>query len=173
MNPALQFLARFLSATVQVLSKSGSTCASLGDGPNIIRKAETYGRSPLQLESSYINPSPKSHNPPPPLILRSHSFSWSETLTSICVALQEVPSCAFAHDSRLCRRRVVQGALANFHRLRGWLRTPTTSPERPRGWPPAGFLTGEAAHAPKANQQSLRIVRCPFLEPVSVINRPF
>ena len=90
MNPALQFLARFLSATVQVLSKSGSTCASLGDGPNIIRKAETYGRSPLQLESSYINPSPKSHNPPPPLILRSHSFSWSETLTSICVALQEI-----------------------------------------------------------------------------------
>jgi hypothetical protein len=95
--PALQFLARFLSASVQVLSKSDSSrtvtdMCILEDGPNIIRKAETYGRSPLQLESSYINPSPKSHNPPPPLILRSHSFSWSETLTSICVALQEIPS---------------------------------------------------------------------------------
>ncbi len=144
MNPALQFLARFLSATVQVLSKSDSTCASLKMVRISSVRLKHTGDLPCNSSQVYINPSPKSHNPPRPLI-SSLSIIFLER--NIDKNLRRTAGNPF---TLLLRTRDYLGDVSCKAPWQSFTAFEAGSalPQRPRnvpGWPPAGFLTGQAA----------------------------
>lgn len=147
----------------------------LEDGPNIIRKAETYGRSSLQLESSLSQPltvSPQSHNPFP---APNPSLSFFFLERSVGKHLRRTAGNPITLCSGLEIILILGGSCKAPWQTFTAFEAGSALPQSPAGLPLAFELASEAAYAKlvKANQPSLRIVRCPFLEPVSVINRRF